>query len=182
MDVENKENGSTSKEDKNETLKSTHGHNRHVSSAGDCTVSSLDGIQNGKASPGNRNGESGNNGEIQPMEHSSDKRVEPSAEEDPGKKGMRRMTRGLKLQAQQQKVLDVNTAMKILEQRSQPLIVDHKKLKGLLLEVVVKTEGYEVDRLEKLYARLCQSIYRHRKNHDKTALVQEMAKEVEEFS
>ncbi|KAI5612012.1 ATPase family AAA domain-containing protein 2B, partial [Silurus asotus] len=178
MDVENKENGSTSKEGKNETLESTHGH---VSSAGDCTVSSLNRIQNGKASPGNRNGESGNNGEIQPMEHSSDKRVEPSAEEDPGK-GMRRMTRGLKLQAQQQKVLDVNTAMKILEQRSQPLIVDHKKLKGLLLEVVVKTEGYEVDRLEKLYARLCQSIYRHRKNHDKTALVQEMAKEVEEFS
>ncbi|WP_411025311.1 hypothetical protein, partial [Salmonella sp. s57379] len=75
MDVENKENGSTSKEGKNETLESTHGHNGHVSSAGDCTVSSLNGIQNGKASPGNRKGESGNNGEIQPMEHSSDKRV-----------------------------------------------------------------------------------------------------------
>lgn len=42
----------------------------------------------------------------------------------------------------------------------------------LLQKVVVKTEGYEVDLLEKLYARLCQSIYRHRKNHDKTALIQ----------
>lgn len=40
---------------------------------------------------------------------------------------MKRMTRGLKSQAQ--KLLDVNTAMKILEQKSQPLIVDHNKLK-----------------------------------------------------
>ncbi|XP_026780120.3 ATPase family AAA domain-containing protein 2 isoform X1 [Pangasianodon hypophthalmus] len=184
MDVDNKENGPTSTEDRSENLEAVHSHNGHISSAeGDCTDSSVDGMQNGKSSPGILDGESGNNGEVQPMEHTSDKRVEPSAEEDAGiEKGMRRMTRGLKLQAQQQKLLSVNTAMKILEQTSQPLIVDHNKLKDLLQKVVVKTEGYEVDRLEKLYARLCQSIYRHRKNHDKTALVQEMAKEVEEFS
>lgn len=42
---------------------------------------------------------------------------------------MRRMTRGLKLQAQQQTLLDVNTAVKILQQKSQPLTVDHNKLK-----------------------------------------------------
>uniref|UniRef100_A0A672S2L0 ATPase family AAA domain containing 2 n=1 Tax=Sinocyclocheilus grahami TaxID=75366 RepID=A0A672S2L0_SINGR len=48
--------------------------------------------------------------------------------------------------------------------------------------VMDMTEGYEVSQLEKLYALLCQSIYRHRKDYDKTALIQEMSKEVEEFS
>uniref|UniRef100_A0A671MLB0 ATPase family AAA domain-containing protein 2 n=1 Tax=Sinocyclocheilus anshuiensis TaxID=1608454 RepID=A0A671MLB0_9TELE len=52
----------------------------------------------------------------------------------------------------------------------------------LLQRVVDMTEGYEVSQLEKLYALLCQSIYRHRKDYDKTALIQEMSKEVEEFS
>uniref|UniRef100_A0A8C1MC52 ATPase family AAA domain-containing protein 2 n=1 Tax=Cyprinus carpio TaxID=7962 RepID=A0A8C1MC52_CYPCA len=52
----------------------------------------------------------------------------------------------------------------------------------LLQRVVNMTEGYEVNQLEKLYALLCQSIYRHRKDYDKTALIQEMSKEVEEFS
>lgn len=185
MDMENKENGPTSTEGGSEIPEAVHSRNGHVSSAeGDRTDSSVDGIQNGKSSsPGVLDGESGTSSEVQPVDHTRDQRVEPSAEEDAGtEKGMRRMTRGLKLQAQQQKLLDMNTAMKILEQRSQPLIVDHNKLKDLLQKVIVKTEGYEVDRLEKLYARLCQSIYRHRKHHDKTALVQEMAKEVEEFS
>uniref|UniRef100_A0A4W4E8L3 ATPase family AAA domain-containing protein 2 n=1 Tax=Electrophorus electricus TaxID=8005 RepID=A0A4W4E8L3_ELEEL len=52
----------------------------------------------------------------------------------------------------------------------------------LLQKVVALTEGYEVDLLEKLYALLCQSIYRHRREYDKTALIQEMCKEVEDFS
>uniref|UniRef100_A0AAR2K3Y5 ATPase family AAA domain-containing protein 2 n=1 Tax=Pygocentrus nattereri TaxID=42514 RepID=A0AAR2K3Y5_PYGNA len=86
-------------------------------------------------------------------------------------KGMRRVTRGLRMQAQQQ-LLDVDTAMRILEQGNQPLIVDHNKLKELLEKAVAKTEGYEVDRLEKLYALLCQCIYRHKRNCDKTALIQ----------
>uniref|UniRef100_A0A8C7KQI9 ATPase family AAA domain-containing protein 2 n=1 Tax=Oncorhynchus kisutch TaxID=8019 RepID=A0A8C7KQI9_ONCKI len=38
----------------------------------------------------------------------------------------------------------------------------------LLKRAVSKTEGYEVHQLEKLYALLCQSIYRYRKNFDKT--------------
>uniref|UniRef100_A0A8C9RA43 ATPase family AAA domain-containing protein 2 n=1 Tax=Scleropages formosus TaxID=113540 RepID=A0A8C9RA43_SCLFO len=37
---------------------------------------------------------------------------------------------------------------------------------------VSKTEGYEVYQLEKLYALLSQCIYRHRKDYDKTELVQ----------
>lgn len=37
---------------------------------------------------------------------------------------------------------------------------------------MTKTEGYEVRQLEKLYALLCQTIYRHRRDYDKTALIQ----------
>lgn len=36
---------------------------------------------------------------------------------------------------------------------------------------MTKTEGYEVYKLEKLYALLCQSIYRHRREHNKTTLL-----------
>uniref|UniRef100_A0A8C8G3M1 ATPase family AAA domain-containing protein 2 n=1 Tax=Oncorhynchus tshawytscha TaxID=74940 RepID=A0A8C8G3M1_ONCTS len=46
----------------------------------------------------------------------------------------------------------------------------------LLQRAVSKTEGYEVYQLEKLYALLCQSIYRHRKDHDKTALLKVFGK------
>ena len=42
----------------------------------------------------------------------------------------------------------------------------------LLLRVVSKTEGFEVNQLEKLYALLSQSIYRHRRDYDKTSLLQ----------
>uniref|UniRef100_A0A4W5JTQ5 ATPase family AAA domain-containing protein 2 n=1 Tax=Hucho hucho TaxID=62062 RepID=A0A4W5JTQ5_9TELE len=52
----------------------------------------------------------------------------------------------------------------------------------LLQRAVSKTEGYEVYQLEKLYALLCQSIYRHRKDYDKTALLKEMENEIEDFS
>uniref|UniRef100_A0A8C9T906 ATPase family AAA domain-containing protein 2 n=1 Tax=Scleropages formosus TaxID=113540 RepID=A0A8C9T906_SCLFO len=51
----------------------------------------------------------------------------------------------------------------------------------LLQKVVSKTEGYEVYQLEKLYALLSQCIYRHRKDYDKTELVQEMQKEINNF-
>uniref|UniRef100_A0A673MYW3 ATPase family AAA domain-containing protein 2 n=1 Tax=Sinocyclocheilus rhinocerous TaxID=307959 RepID=A0A673MYW3_9TELE len=85
---------------------------------------------------------------------------------------LKRMTRGFKMQAEQQSLISVDAAMKILEQKNMPLIVDHNKLKELLQRVVDMTEGYEVSQLEKLYALLCQSIYRHRKDYDKTALIQ----------
>uniref|UniRef100_A0A8C2CLG0 ATPase family AAA domain-containing protein 2 n=1 Tax=Cyprinus carpio TaxID=7962 RepID=A0A8C2CLG0_CYPCA len=103
-------------------------------------------------------------------------------QESEGKFRLRRMTRGFKMQAEQQSLISVDAAIKILEQKNMPLIVDHNKLKELLQRVVNMTEGYEVNQLEKLYALLCQSIYRHRKDYDKTALIQEMSKEVEEFS
>uniref|UniRef100_A0A3Q1KH34 ATPase family AAA domain-containing protein 2 n=1 Tax=Anabas testudineus TaxID=64144 RepID=A0A3Q1KH34_ANATE len=49
------------------------------------------------------------------------------------------------------------------------------------LKIVIKTDGYEVYKLEKLYALLCQSIYRHRWDYNKSALIQEMKQEIEDF-
>uniref|UniRef100_A0A8D3BKR1 ATPase family AAA domain-containing protein 2 n=1 Tax=Scophthalmus maximus TaxID=52904 RepID=A0A8D3BKR1_SCOMX len=53
--------------------------------------------------------------------------------------------------------------------------------KELLDSVVTKTDGFEVDKLEKLYALLCQSIYRHRRDFNKITLIQEMQQEIEDF-
>uniref|UniRef100_A0A8C7KVN2 ATPase family AAA domain-containing protein 2 n=1 Tax=Oncorhynchus kisutch TaxID=8019 RepID=A0A8C7KVN2_ONCKI len=85
----------------------------------------------------------------------------------------RRVTRATRtLVQQQQQLIDVDKALEILTQKTPQLVVDHDKLKELLKRAVSKTEGYEVHQLEKLYALLCQSIYRYRKNFDKTELVQ----------
>ncbi|XP_028255391.1 ATPase family AAA domain-containing protein 2-like [Parambassis ranga] len=62
------------------------------------------------------------------------------------------------------------------------LVVDRSKLKDLLNRAVAKTEGAEVEHLEKLYALLAQCIYRHRNNHSKTELLQEMKTEIDTFS
>ncbi|XP_042560325.1 ATPase family AAA domain-containing protein 2-like isoform X1 [Clupea harengus] len=108
--------------------------------------------------------------------------AKPEVEEDTEKEiGTRRMTRALKNQVQQQQVISLDAAMEILGQKTPPLLVDHNKLQDLLHKVVAKTEGYEVDRMEKLYALLCQSVYRHRREYDKTTLLQEMENEIEDF-
>lgn len=44
-------------------------------------------------------------------------------------------------------------------------------LQELLNRAVTKTEGAEVESLEKLYALLAQCIYRHRNNYNKTELM-----------
>lgn len=69
-----------------------------------------------------------------------------------------------------------------VEEQTPPLEVDHKKLKDLLSRAVAKTEGAEVEPLEKLYALLAQCIYRHRNNYNKTELLKEMKREIENFS
>ncbi|KAJ8273122.1 hypothetical protein GJAV_G00097700, partial [Gymnothorax javanicus] len=94
-------------------------------------------------------------------------------------RGVVRMTRGRRSLVQQH--MDVEKAVQILTQKTPPLVVDHEKLKELLRRVVSQTEGCEVCQLEKLYALLCQSIYRHRKHYDKTALIEEMKTEIDSF-
>uniref|UniRef100_A0A8C7HU71 ATPase family AAA domain-containing protein 2 n=1 Tax=Oncorhynchus kisutch TaxID=8019 RepID=A0A8C7HU71_ONCKI len=111
--------------------------------------------------------EGGDNGQVSSTDKTEPQRVEVD-EENTTEVGVRRVTRGLKYQGMQQ-VMDVD--QEILDQKTQPPVVDHNKLKELLQRAVSKTEGYEVYQLEKLYALLCQSIYRHRKDYDKTALL-----------
>ncbi|XP_035984936.1 ATPase family AAA domain-containing protein 2 isoform X2 [Fundulus heteroclitus] len=96
-------------------------------------------------------------------------------------RNVRRMTRALKNTVLQQHMIPVDKALQILNAESPPLVVDRDRLKELLDKVVTKTEGYEVYKLEKLYALLCQSIYRHRQDYNKTALIQELEQEIEDF-
>ncbi|XP_074468551.1 ATPase family AAA domain-containing protein 2-like isoform X4 [Sebastes fasciatus] len=74
------------------------------------------------------------------------------------------------------------SSVEILDEETRPLVVNHSKLRDLLSRAVVKTECCEVEPLEKFYALLAQCIYRHRNNHNKTALLQEMKKEIDSFS
>eukprot|EP00066_Takifugu_rubripes_P014421 XP_011603687.1 PREDICTED: ATPase family AAA domain-containing protein 2 isoform X2 [Takifugu rubripes] len=90
------------------------------------------------------------------------------------------MTRAKKNAALQQRTVNLDKAQQILEQKT-PLVVDRDKLKELLERVVEKSEGYEVFQLERLYTHLCQSIYRHRREYNKTALVKELEQEIEDF-
>uniref|UniRef100_A0A3P8TJN4 ATPase family AAA domain-containing protein 2 n=1 Tax=Amphiprion percula TaxID=161767 RepID=A0A3P8TJN4_AMPPE len=87
-------------------------------------------------------------------------------------RNVRRMTRALKNAVLQQQMINVDKALQILDQETPPLVVDRDKLKELLERVVSKTDGYEVYKLEKLYALLCQSIYRHRRDYNKAVLIQ----------
>ncbi|XP_077127288.1 ATPase family AAA domain-containing protein 2 isoform X1 [Ranitomeya variabilis] len=92
-----------------------------------------------------------------------------------------RMTRGRQMQVEQQHLISMEKIMDILSEPAQTLHVNHKHLKGLLNKVVDHSKGYNVLQLEKLYALLSQCIYRHRKEYDKTQLLQEMEREVTHF-
>ncbi|XP_038567961.1 ATPase family AAA domain-containing protein 2-like isoform X2 [Micropterus salmoides] len=128
------------------------------------------------------------NSHAEPMEveatdtSATDASAAARGEDDTGtERSERRMTRSLKNAVLQQQKFDVDKALQILDQETPPLVVDGEKLKELLERVVTKTEGYEVYKLEKLYALLCQSIYRHRRDYNKTALIQELEQEIEDF-
>uniref|UniRef100_A0A671QVV0 ATPase family AAA domain-containing protein 2 n=1 Tax=Sinocyclocheilus anshuiensis TaxID=1608454 RepID=A0A671QVV0_9TELE len=63
------------------------------------------------------------------------------------------------------------------------LVVDHQRLKALLEKVVVKSDGFSVDHLERVYSVLSQCIYQHRRDYDKTRLIpcSAMERQVEHF-
>ncbi|XP_024123834.1 ATPase family AAA domain-containing protein 2 isoform X3 [Oryzias melastigma] len=94
----------------------------------------------------------------------------------------RRMTRALKNSVLQQQMINVDEVLQVLDEETPPLVVDREKLKELLEKVVAKTDDYEVYKLEKLYALLCQCIYRNRKAYNKTTLIQELEKEIQDFN
>ncbi|XP_061144051.1 ATPase family AAA domain-containing protein 2-like isoform X1 [Syngnathus typhle] len=85
------------------------------------------------------------------------------------------------VQQQQQQQFDMEKALQSHDQEKPSLVVDRDKLKELLDKVVTKTDGYEVHKLEKLYALLCQSVYRHRRDHHKAALIMELEQKINEF-
>lgn len=93
-----------------------------------------------------------------------------------------RMTRARCSQVEQQQLISVEKAMAILSQPTPSLVVDHERLKNLLKTVVKKSQQYNVFQLENLYAVISQCIYQHRRDYDKTMLIQKMEREVENFS
>ncbi|XP_047243849.1 ATPase family AAA domain-containing protein 2B isoform X2 [Girardinichthys multiradiatus] len=62
-----------------------------------------------------------------------------------------------------------------------PVVVDHQRLLILLDMVVKKSEGYSVEQLERLYSLLSQCIYQHRREYDKTRLLEEMEEKIQHF-
>lgn len=62
-----------------------------------------------------------------------------------------------------------------------PVVVDHQRLSALLDTVVMKSEGYSVEQLERLYSLLSQCIYQHRREYDKTQLLEEMEERTQHF-
>ncbi|XP_030074605.1 ATPase family AAA domain-containing protein 2 isoform X2 [Microcaecilia unicolor] len=91
------------------------------------------------------------------------------------------MTPARHSQVEQQHFVHVEKAMEILSEPAPLFYVDHQQLKKLLKRVTEKSQGYNVFHLEKLYAFLSHCIYRHRKDYDKTQLIQEMEREIENF-
>uniref|UniRef100_A0A3Q1GKD3 ATPase family AAA domain-containing protein 2 n=1 Tax=Acanthochromis polyacanthus TaxID=80966 RepID=A0A3Q1GKD3_9TELE len=62
-----------------------------------------------------------------------------------------------------------------------PVVVDHQRLLDILDMVVKKSEGYSVEQLERLYSLLSQCIYQHRREYDKTQLLEEMEERIQHF-
>ncbi|KAK2856469.1 hypothetical protein Q5P01_005204 [Channa striata] len=62
-----------------------------------------------------------------------------------------------------------------------PVVVDHQRLLALLDMVVRKSEGYSVEQLERLYSLLSQCIYQHRREYNKTQLLEEMEERIQHF-
>ncbi|XP_014667126.1 PREDICTED: ATPase family AAA domain-containing protein 2-like isoform X1 [Priapulus caudatus] len=73
-------------------------------------------------------------------------------------------------------------AREILSEPTQPLIVDQDRLQALLESIVVATEHCNVESLERLHVVLGQCVYKHRKDHDKTILSEEMELELRRFA
>lgn len=62
-----------------------------------------------------------------------------------------------------------------------PVVVDHQRLLVLLETVVKKSQAYSVEELERLYSVLSQCIYQHRREYDKTQLLEEMEDRIQHF-
>ncbi|XP_059178110.1 ATPase family AAA domain-containing protein 2-like isoform X3 [Physella acuta] len=60
--------------------------------------------------------------------------------------------------------------------------IDLCRLTSLLNELVAKTDGYNVERLEKLYSSLSLIIYRHRGSYDRSLMIVDLEQKVEQLT
>uniref|UniRef100_A0A8C3M1Y2 ATPase family AAA domain containing 2B n=1 Tax=Chrysolophus pictus TaxID=9089 RepID=A0A8C3M1Y2_CHRPC len=100
---------------------------------------------------------------------------------EPDKEGMFKSKKTRKVTMEQSKLTSLEH---VPEEPSDPLpsvVVDHDRLKKLLYLVVEKSDNLTVDQLERLYSLLSQCIYRHRRDYDKSQLIEEMERTVHVF-
>ncbi|XP_065687664.1 ATPase family AAA domain-containing protein 2-like isoform X2 [Patagioenas fasciata] len=121
--------------------------------------------------------------EVESDEDCPEKRVSniirSSEDEDSNDLWVHCMTRMRRSRIEEQPAVDVDKVLDIL---SQQVTVDYHELKQLLHFVTTMTWNFSTFHLEKLYAVLCQCIYKHREDYDKTELVKEMKEEISAFS
>uniref|UniRef100_A0A8D0L9Z8 ATPase family AAA domain containing 2B n=1 Tax=Sphenodon punctatus TaxID=8508 RepID=A0A8D0L9Z8_SPHPU len=91
---------------------------------------------------------------------------------EPDKEGTSKIKKFRKLTLEQPKAASLELVPEEPLDLIPPVVVDHDKLKKLLDLLVKKSENLTVDQLERLYSLLSQCIYRHRKDYDKSQLVE----------
>ena len=61
--------------------------------------------------------------------------------------------------------------MEILNEKEPEFIINRDKLKRLLSKVVQASRGFNVEKLQRLYSVLSQTIYNHSRDYDKTRML-----------
>ncbi|XP_008572654.1 PREDICTED: ATPase family AAA domain-containing protein 2B, partial [Galeopterus variegatus] len=123
---------------------------------------------------------------LEALECSNNEKLEPSPEVEVkdaelDKEGASKVKKYRKLILEQAKTTSLELVPEEPSEPVPPLIVDRERLKKLLDLLVDKSNNLAVDQLERLYSLLSQCIYRHRKDYDKSQLVEEMERTVHMF-
>lgn len=72
-------------------------------------------------------------------------------------------------------------AFQILEEVTPAFVVDRPRLERLLKHIVEETRGHTVEKLERLYSILSQTIYHHKQEFNKMQMIMEMEQQLESF-
>lgn len=123
---------------------------------------------------------------LEALECSNNEKLESGAEVEVkdaelDKEGALKVKKYRKLILEQAKTTSLELVPEEPSEPVPPVIVDHERLKKLLDLLVDKSNNLAVDQLERLYSLLSQCIYRHRKDYDKSQLVEEMERTVHMF-
>ncbi|XP_060709644.1 ATPase family AAA domain-containing protein 2B isoform X1 [Hemiscyllium ocellatum] len=92
----------------------------------------------------------------------------------PEKDVLGRMKTSHSVHVEQKTVVHMEQVLEDSPEPVPPVILDHARLKHILQLATKTSNNFTVDQLEKLYSLLSQCIYRHRKEYDKTQLLEEM--------